>query len=126
MPRKPQITDPQPHLVVSHGADFFGEDRHPVKALASLAPYASSSFSWNDQGRVAPLVQALENPTTRSWPPAEAAVLAEQLLKVSRNRHLKTGPSALARALADAAGRAAAAADLWVWRVEQSETAPSS
>jgi hypothetical protein len=106
------------HAVVSHGADFFGQDRHPVKSLISLAPYASSSFSWADREKVAPLVQALEQPTDQKFPADQAAVLAEQLLKVSRCRHLKPKPSALARALADAAARAAADGEPWVWRIE--------
>jgi hypothetical protein len=118
MTRKHAIVDAEPHLIVSHGADFFGQDRHALKSLVSLAPYAASAFSWNDQKLVAPLVQALENPTARTIPASEAAVLAEQLLKVSRNRHIKPAVAGLARALADAAARAADAGEPWEWQHE--------
>ena len=118
MTRKPAIRDAEAHLVVSHGADFFGEDRHLLKALTSLAPYASNAFSWADRAKVAPLVQLLENPAAQTIPASEAAVLSEQLLKVSRSRGLQPKVSALARALADAAGRAAADGEPWEWRVE--------
>lgn len=125
MTRKPQIKDPEAHVVVDHGADFFGQDRHPLKALASLAPYVSNSFSWNDRAKVAPLVQLLEHPTEQTIPASQAAVLSEQLLKVSRSRGLQPKVSALARALADAAARAATDGEPWVWSVE-SETIASS
>jgi hypothetical protein len=118
MTRKPAIHDAEPHLVTSHGADFFGEDRHLLKELAALAPWASNSVSWNDRETIAPLVQALEQPVDRTFPAAEAARLAELLLKVSRTRHLKPKASALARALADAAARAAADGEPWEWRVD--------
>lgn len=118
MTRKTQINDAETHAVVSHGADFFGEDRHTVKSLTALAPCVTGSFPWDQRQQIAPLLQLLESPADRTVPAAEAARLAEQLLRVSRNRHLKAKPSALARALADAAGRAAADGEAWVWRVE--------
>jgi hypothetical protein len=93
--------------------------------VASLAPYVSNAFSWADRAKVAPLVQLLESPTAQTVPATEAAVLSEQLLKVSRSRGLQPKVSALARALADAAARAAADGEPWVWRVE-SETIASS
>jgi len=117
MTRKPAIHDPEPHLVTSHGADFFGEDRHLLKALPTLAPWVNNSVSWNDRKTVAPLVQLLENPTAQTIPASQAAVLAEQLLKASRTRHLKPALSALARLLADAAARAAADGEPWEWTV---------
>ncbi|WP_456302647.1 DUF7739 domain-containing protein, partial [Streptomyces niveus] len=53
-----------------------------------------------------------------TFPAAEAALVSEQLLTVSRTRHLKPRASALARALADAAARAAADGESWEWTVE--------
>jgi hypothetical protein len=117
MTRRPAIHDPEPHLVTSHGADFFGEDRHLLKALPTLAPWVNNSVSYNDRKTVAPLVEALEHPAARTFTAAEAAVLAEQLLKASRTRHLKPALSALARLLADAAARAAADGEPWEWTV---------
>ena len=59
MTRKPQINDAQAHVVTSHGADFFGEDRHPLKALVSLAGYAEGCLPRDERG---PLVLLLTNP----------------------------------------------------------------
>ncbi|NED04823.1 hypothetical protein G3I55_24525 [Streptomyces sp. SID6648] len=60
----------------------------------------------------------MEFPKPCTFPAADAARVAEQLLAVSRTRHLKPRPSALARALADAAARAAADGEPWEWTVE--------
>ncbi|WP_225829309.1 hypothetical protein [Streptomyces naphthomycinicus] len=115
MTRKPQITDRAPHAIVSHGADFFGEDRHPLKALASLAGYAEGCLSQTERG---PLVDLLRDPGHGgSIPPEKARQVAELLLRISRWKFVKPGPSAMARALADAAARAAADGEPWVWRI---------
>jgi hypothetical protein len=104
------------HAVVSHGADFFGEDRYSLKSLASLAGYAEGALSYAERK---PLVELLQNPGDGgSIQPENAAFVAELLLKVSRHRFVKAKPSALARALADAAARAAAEDEPWVWRIE--------
>lgn len=125
MTRKHQIKDAEAHVVVDHGADFFGEDRHPLKSLISLAPYVSNAFPWSERKTIAPLLALLENPAEQTVPASEAALFAEQLLKVARSRGLQPKVSALARALADAADRAAADGEPWEWRVE-SETIASS
>lgn len=103
------------HLVTSHGADFFGQDRHALRPMASLAGYAEGVLPAADRG---PLVRLLQEPTAQTIPAAEAKVFAEQLLAVSKHRFVRARPSALARLLADAAGRAAADGEPWVWRVE--------
>ncbi|MFC8366209.1 hypothetical protein ACFUIY_40885 [Streptomyces griseorubiginosus] len=118
MSRRPAIHDAEPHVVTSHGADFFGEDRHLVKELVGLAAWVTNSVPYVDRKTVAPLVALLERPEARTFPAADAARVSEQLLKVSRIRQLKPRASALARALADAAARAAADGDVWEWRVE--------
>ncbi|MFE5563274.1 hypothetical protein, partial [Streptomyces sp. NPDC056544] len=59
MTRKPAIHDAEAHVVTSHGADFFGEDRHPLKALASLAGYAEGCLPYAERR---PLVLLLTNP----------------------------------------------------------------
>jgi hypothetical protein len=110
--------DAATHAVVSHGADFFGEDRHTVKDLVSLAPYVSNAHSWADRSKVAPLLALLESPAARTIPASEAEAFAAQLLKASRTRGMKAKWSALARALADAAARAAADGESWEWRIE--------
>ncbi|MFD6872602.1 hypothetical protein ACFWD5_31790, partial [Streptomyces koyangensis] len=105
MTRRPAIHDAAPSLVVSHGADFFGQDHHLRKEVAALASWVQTSVPYNDRKAVASLVDALEFPKPRTFPAAEAALVSEQLLTVSRTRHLKPRASALARALADAAAR---------------------
>jgi len=106
------------HAVVSHGSDFFGEDRHAVLALRSLAPVVSGSYPWSEQETIALLLAVLQDPGERSIPAEEAALLAGQLLHVSRAHRTKPNWADLARALADAAARAAADGEPWVWRIE--------
>jgi hypothetical protein len=118
MTRKPAIRDAEAHVTTTHGADFFGEDRHLLKDLAALAPWVANSVAYNDRQAVAPLVAALEKPEDRTFPASDVALLSEQLLKASRSPHLKPRASSLARALADAAARAAADGEPWLWRVE--------
>ncbi|MFB7032230.1 MULTISPECIES: hypothetical protein [unclassified Streptomyces] len=119
MTRKHAIHDAAPSIVTSHGADFFGEDRHLLADLAALAPYVTSSVPFSHRQTVAPLVAALEQPgDVRTFPAAAVAQVAEQLLTVSRARGLTPKRSALARALADAAARAATDREPWTWTLE--------
>ncbi|WP_428957982.1 hypothetical protein [Streptomyces sp. cg35] len=115
MSRRPAINDAEPHIVTSHGADFFGQDRHPLKDVAELAPWVSNSVSFYDRGTVSWLVRALERPEARTIPAADVALVAELLLKISRSRGLKPKHAAVARLLADAATRAAADGEPWEW-----------
>lgn len=108
------------HVIVSHGADFFGQDRYPRKSLTSLAGYAEGVLSHAVRG---PLVQLLQHPTEQGISPAKAGEFAELLLRISRHGWVKAKPSALARSLADAAARAAADGEHWQWRVT-ADTAP--
>lgn len=118
MSRRPAIHDAEPSLVVSHGADFFGQDRHLLADVVALAPWVTNAVPYNDRKSVAPLVAAMEGPEALAFPAADAARVSEVLLKVSRDRHLKPRASALARALADAAARAATDGEPWEWAVE--------
>lgn len=120
MSRRPAIHDAEPSVVTSHGADFFGQDRHLLKEVAALAAWVTNSVSYNDRKAVAPLVAAMEFPKPCTFPAADAARVSEQLLAVSRTRHMKPRASALARALADAAARAAADGEPWEWQIESS------
>ncbi|MFF5379448.1 DUF7739 domain-containing protein [[Kitasatospora] papulosa] len=116
MTRKHQIHAPEPHVVVSHDADFFGEDRHPLKALASLAGYAEGCLPHDERG---PVVLLLTNPGEGGTvTPSQAAEIAVLLLRLARHRFVQTKASAIARALADAATRAAEAGEPWEWRIE--------
>ncbi|MEV5204904.1 hypothetical protein [Streptomyces sp. NPDC053720] len=123
MSRKPAIHDAEPSVVVSHGADFFGQDRHVLKSVTALAPYVENSVSYLARKDVAPLVEFLEAPAPRTFPAADAARVSEQLLKVARGRGTKPAVAALARALADAAARAATDGEPWDWSVEDARAA---
>lgn len=104
------------HIVVSHGADFFGEDRHPLQSVTALAGYAEGCLPAATR---APLVQLLAHPAeVVTLPPVAAAGFAPLLLTLSRHRFLKGKPAAVARALADAAARAVEAGEPWGWRIE--------
>ncbi|MER7050489.1 hypothetical protein ABT391_37330 [Streptomyces jumonjinensis] len=113
--RKPTTIDAEPHMVVSHGADFFGQDRHPLKVLASLAGYAEGCLPRAERG---PLVELLKDPEAGTIAAAEAAVVSGLLLRVARHGWVKGPAAAHARALADSAARAADAGEPWEWHRE--------
>lgn len=118
MSRRPAIHDAEPSVVVSHGADFFGQDRHLLKEVTDLAAWVENAVPYNDRKSVAPLVAAMEGREALAFQAADAAYASEVLLKVSRIRQMKPRASALARALADAAARAAADGESWEWQIE--------
>ncbi|MBD2830735.1 hypothetical protein ID875_32730 [Streptomyces globisporus] len=97
MSRKPAIREAEPSVVVSHGCDFFGEDRHPLKDIAALSPYLEEHRSVPGP----PRGRAAGGAAGRAGVPDAAGGrgrrLAEHLLKVARNRRIKPGVAALAR-----------------------------
>ncbi|MFH8582544.1 DUF7739 domain-containing protein [Streptomyces zaomyceticus] len=117
------------HLVTSHGADFFGQDRYPLPLVTGLADYVRSAVPYAQLAALAEtlavlkeLDQALVDGGTE-FPPAAAAVFADALLQVARLRTVKPKISAVARFLADAAARASADGESWEWRIEQGDVA---
>ncbi|MFD7867802.1 hypothetical protein [Streptomyces sp. NPDC059783] len=116
MARRPAIHDAEPSVVVSHGADFFGEDRHLVCDITVLGGWLRSGIPRVSLGDAAMLVTAMEEPSDQVvFPPAYLGEWAGYLLKISRDRYLKPPLSAVARSLADSAARAAEAGDPWTW-----------
>ncbi|WP_327167114.1 hypothetical protein [Streptomyces zaomyceticus] len=115
------------HVVTSHGADFFGEDRHPVRTLVSLADYARGSLPAAVRARLVDLLEGagrMEGGTGHTIPAAEVPGLAEQLRTVARARGLRSPRLASAAALlADAAARAAADGEPWTLTIETTEGA---
>ncbi|MFE9259151.1 hypothetical protein [Streptomyces sp. NPDC006879] len=109
-------------ITTTHGADFFGEDRHPVKALRSLADYARGSLPADDREHVVQLLEGAELTaigTVQTIPAAVAAKLAGQFRQIARSKFLRSRPLAQAVALlADAAARAAADGEPWEWRTD--------
>ncbi|MEU8967031.1 hypothetical protein AB0C89_35780 [Streptomyces sp. NPDC048491] len=116
MTRKHAIHDAEAHVVTSHGSDFFGEDRHTLKSLTSLAGYAEGCLLYDERG---PVVLLLSSPGDGgTMTPKQAAEVAEPLLKLARHRFVRPQESRVARALADAATRAADAGEPWQWQIE--------
>lgn len=117
------------HLVTSHGADFFGEDRHPLPLVTGLADHVANSVPYVQRKQIAGLLEplhALEDAaaTGARFTPAEAGAFAGVLLRVSRLGFVKPKLAAVARSLADAAARAADDGEAWTWTLtDQTETA---
>jgi hypothetical protein len=97
-------------VTVSHGADFFGVDTYPAAALVKIAEYVSYLV----HGR-ADLTQVLQRAgeVDQRVPADQAAVFSEALRRVARNRGVKALVARQARALSDAAARAAADGETW-------------
>lgn len=109
------------HLIVSHGADFFGQDRHEIPAVTGLAAYAEVVLPATERRE---LVELLEHAADgQTIEPARAVVLADQLLRISRHKGMGAKPSRLARLLADAAARAAADGQRWTWTATEERLA---
>jgi len=102
------------HLVTSHGADFFGEDRYPLRVLQQIAEYVDGTHP-TAAGR--PLVRLLfaACTTPRQIPPDQAAEIADQLRATARGRWTPPKLAAVIRLLADAAARAASNGEPWTW-----------
>lgn len=102
------------HLTTSHGADFFGVDRHALPALTALAPYARAALPAEDPARWQ-TIKLLESPATvDTVPAADMPALAAALRTVARSRGLRSPRlAATAALLADAAARAATDREPW-------------
>ncbi|WP_331724049.1 hypothetical protein [Streptomyces erythrochromogenes] len=109
-------------VTTSHGADFFGEDRHLVKSLTSLADYARGCLPADEREPLVQLLaaqQAVEVGTEQAIPAAEAEAFAGQFRRIARHHFLRSTRLRQAAAfLADSAGRAAADGQPWTWRTE--------
>ncbi|MFF9070555.1 hypothetical protein ACF09E_34935 [Streptomyces sp. NPDC014891] len=112
------------HLVTSHGADFFGQDRYPIPLVTALADYVRSvvpsaqlSALAGPLAALTELDQAVTDKVT-AFPPATASALADALLRVSRLRSVKPGTSATARLLANSGALAASSGEPWQWHIE--------
>ncbi|MBK3582578.1 hypothetical protein JHN49_02195 [Streptomyces sp. MBT57] len=102
------------HVVISHGSDFFGQDRYSLTELDSLADYAAGCLSLDERDQ---LVRLLKNAGggDQHFTAAQAAELASLLRRIARHPWTKDKIAARARLLADAAARAASDRELWTW-----------
>ncbi|MEV6536667.1 hypothetical protein AB0M86_45155 [Streptomyces sp. NPDC051639] len=102
------------HVMTSHGADFFGEDHHPVKLLRDLGQQVRGVLPYAE---LPPLTQLLDSagagPVTLL--PDRAADVSALFLAAANHRLMKPKFAAAARLLADAAARAAADDEPWTW-----------
>jgi hypothetical protein len=102
------------HLVTSHGADFFGEDRYPLKQLQQIADAALYTIPRADAEPLAKLLTAAGS-APREIDPAHAAHLADLLTATAKGRWTPPKVAAPARLLATAATNAASAGQSWTW-----------
>ena len=112
------------HLTTTHGADFFGQDTHQVKAVRDLAEYARGVLSYDARKPLQPLIQHLETAGTEDTltiPADQAEPFARLLRTVAGHRHTKPKPAKAARLLADSAARAAAQGEPWTWTTTTAE-----
>ncbi|MFE0654084.1 hypothetical protein ACFVZH_36620 [Streptomyces sp. NPDC059534] len=111
------------HILTSHGADFFGQDRHPLPFVTGLADYVAGVLPYDESG---PIVGLLKHAATEGgeFTPDQATALGDALMKVARHRFTKPKVAAAARLLAEAAARAAADGEMWTWTLtDESEAA---
>ncbi|MGW5003785.1 DUF7739 domain-containing protein [Streptomyces hydrogenans] len=115
------------NIVTSHGGDFFGEDRHPVKLLTSLAGYAEGVLPTDERRLVVALLEAAGQApvgVVRSIEPTQAAEFAPLFRRIARHRFVKSrAAQAAAELLAAAAARAGADGEPWTWTAETTTTA---
>ncbi|MFD6891934.1 hypothetical protein [Streptomyces sp. NPDC059957] len=106
----------------SHGADFFGEDRHLTTVLNSLADYARGCLPADEREPLVKLLaaqQLTEVGAEHTIPAADAGRYAGQLRRIARHHFLRSKKLAeAAMLLANSAGRAAADGESWTWRTE--------
>ncbi|MFB8407544.1 hypothetical protein [Streptomyces sp. NPDC055912] len=110
------------HLLTSHGADFFGEDRHPFPLVTGLADYVEGVLPYDERG---PVVGLLKHAAAEGaeFTPDQATALGDALMKVARHRFTTPKVAAVARLLADAAARAAADGEMWTWTLTDESAA---
>jgi hypothetical protein len=103
------------HLVTSHGADFFGEDRHSLQVLQQIGPWVTGWGDTREAGQL--LVGLLDTAGTEAHtiPAEQAADFAYLLLHAVHNTYFPKKAAKTARLLAEAAARAAADGEPWTW-----------
>ncbi|MFI6653827.1 hypothetical protein ACIBI8_40430 [Streptomyces sp. NPDC050529] len=107
------------HIVTSHGADFFGEDRYEIRDLKSLSDYADGCLPVLERGALVRFL-AHTGDGDQDLPADQAAEFAGLLRQVATHRFTRPKPAAHAALLAAAAARAAADGESWTWTVTAS------
>lgn len=108
------------YVVTSHGADFFGEDRHPLTVLEKLAAYTDSLLPRDDiRGRVYDVLANAHR--GHDIDPGTAGILAGVFGQLASHRALVKKFAVPARLLALSAARAAAEGETWTWRTANTE-----
>lgn len=102
------------HITVSHGADFFGEDRFTVKQLRELGQYVRGVLPYDDSP---PLTRVLDEAgeSEREFGADQAALLAVLLRRAAAHRALQKKHAAVASLLGQSAARAAGDNEPWTW-----------
>jgi len=110
------------HVVTSHGADFFGEDRYEIRDLKSLAGYAEGALPYSERHELVRLLSRA-GAGDQEVPADQAAEMAGLLRRVAAHGFTRPKPSAHAALLADAAARAASDGEPWTWTLTTNEEA---
>jgi hypothetical protein len=102
------------HVVTSHGADFFGEDRFTVKQLRELGQHVRGVLPYDDSP---PLTKVLDDAGEgeREFGADQAALLAVLLRRAAAHRALQKKHAAVASLLGQSAARAAGDNEPWTW-----------
>jgi hypothetical protein len=102
------------HIVTSHGADFFGEDRYTVKQLRELGQHVRGVLPYADYP---PLTKVLDDAgdSEREFDTDQAALLAILLRRAASHRALQKKHAGVASLLGQAAARAAGDSEPWTW-----------
>ncbi|MFE7268524.1 hypothetical protein ACFU9B_42245 [Streptomyces sp. NPDC057592] len=110
------------HIVTSHGADFFGEDRYEIRDLQALAGYAEGALPYADcEALVRILAHAGDG--DQEVPADQAAEMAGLFRRVAAHRFTRPKPAAHAMLLATAAACAASDGEPWTWTLTTNEEA---
>lgn len=102
------------HIIVSHGADFFGEDRFTVRELRELGQHMRGVLPYDDHP---PLTRILDDAgeCEHAFGAEEAALLAVLLRRAAVHRHLHKKYVRVAVLLGQAAAVAAGEGEPWTW-----------
>ncbi|MFJ7497859.1 hypothetical protein ACIQZB_43605 [Streptomyces sp. NPDC097727] len=110
------------HIVTSHGADFFGEDRYEIRDLQALAGYAEGTLPHADR-QVLVRILAHAGSGDQEVPADQAAEMAGLFRRVAAHGFTRTKPAAHAMLLAAAAARAASDGEPWTWTLTTTKEA---
>lgn len=100
---------------ISHGTNEHGEMRRSYTTVHNIAQHVANALSGAEWQRLRPLLQRKDGHPFEV-PPHVAAASAELLRKAAASPVMPREWAAEAQEMAEAANRAAARGELWMWR----------